>query len=353
MRRTQYVIGLAALALAAATVGYAQGPQGRGNAQGGRGAAAPAAPAAPARPAPAILRNYAAVTEARLKNPEENNWLLLRRTYNGWGYSPLKQITTANVTRLRPVWSYSTGEVRGHEAPPLVNNGVMFVSTPNNQVLALDATTGDLLWRFSQPVTGRVPHPTSRGVALFDDKVFFALGESFLVALDAKTGREVWRTEVADNKSSYYITLAPLVAGGGVMVGASGGEFGVRGFVASFDLNTGKERWRTYTIPRPANRAARRGPPAASSGRPGGGSVWVTANYDQDANTAYWGTGNGGPWMGDAAPGRQPLHLRPPSRSTRPPARSRGTFSTRRTSRSTGTRSRRRSSSTSSATAAP
>jgi len=108
----QYVVGLAALALAAATVGYAEGPQGRGDAQGGRGAAAPAAPAAPARPLPAILQNYAAVTEARLKNPEENNWLLLRRTYNGWGYSPLKQITTANVTRLRPVWSYATGEVR-------------------------------------------------------------------------------------------------------------------------------------------------------------------------------------------------------------------------------------------------
>jgi alcohol dehydrogenase (cytochrome c) len=304
MRRIQYVVGLAALALAAASVGYAQGPQGRGDAQGGRAGAPPAAPAAPARPTPAVLQNYAAVTEARLKNPEDNNWLLLRRTYNGWGYSPLKQITTGNVNRLKYVWSYSTGEVRGHEAPPLVNNGVMFVSTPNNQVLALDAKTGDLFWRFSQPVTtGRVPHPTSRGVALFEDKVFFALGESFLVALDAKTGREVWRTEVADNKSAYYITLAPLVAGGGVMVGASGGEYGVRGFVASFDLNTGKERWRTYTIPAPGEPGSESWPAGGNQWKTGGGSVWVTANYDQDANTAYWGTGNGGPWMGDQRPG--------------------------------------------------
>jgi alcohol dehydrogenase (cytochrome c) len=148
-----------------------------------------------------------------------------------------------------------------------------------------------------------VAHPTSRGVALFDDKVFFALGESFLVALDAKTGREVWRTEVADNKSAYYITLAPLVAGGGVMVGASGGEFGVRGFVASYDLTTGKERWRTYTIPAPGEPGSETWPAGGDQWKTGGGSVWVTANYDQDANTAYWGTGNGGPWMGDQRPG--------------------------------------------------
>ncbi len=305
MRRLQYSIGLVALAVSAATIGYAQGPPAGapgGAVQGGGRAGGP--PAAAPAPVPAILQNYAPVTEARLKNPEENNWLLLRRTYNGWGYSPLKQITTSNVSRLRPVWGYSTGEVRGHEAPPLVNNGVMFVSTPNNQVLALNAKTGALLWRFIQPVTtGRVPHPTSRGVALFEDKVYFALGESFLVALDARTGREVWRTEVADNKSAYYITLAPLVAGGGVMVGASGGEFGIRGFVASFDLNTGKERWRTHMVPAPGEPGSETWPAGGEQWKTGGASVWVTANYDQDANTAYWGTGNGGPWMGDQRPG--------------------------------------------------
>ena len=117
MRRVQYVIGLVALAVSAAAVGYAQGPQGGGGAQGGGGGRAGGAPGGPPAPVPAILQNYAPVTEARLKNPEENNWLLLRRTYNGWGYSPLKQITTANVARLRPVWGYSTGELRGHVWP--------------------------------------------------------------------------------------------------------------------------------------------------------------------------------------------------------------------------------------------
>src|SRR3954469_4327668 len=124
MRRVSYFIGLVALAMSAAAVGYAQAPPAGARGGGAEGGRAGGAPAGPPAPVPAILQNYAPVTEARLKNPEENNWLLLRRTYNGWGYSPLKQITTANVTKLRPVWGYSTGELRGHEAPPLVNNGV-------------------------------------------------------------------------------------------------------------------------------------------------------------------------------------------------------------------------------------
>src|SRR2546422_7892888 len=105
-------------------------------------------PPAPAGPMPPILQNYQAVTPERLKNPEPGNWLMIRRTYDGWGYSPLNQITTQNVTRLRPVWGFSTGEAKVHESAPIVNNGVMFVSTPNNQVIAIDARTGNVLWRY-------------------------------------------------------------------------------------------------------------------------------------------------------------------------------------------------------------
>jgi alcohol dehydrogenase (cytochrome c) len=127
---------------------------------------------------------------------------------------------------------FSTAEARVHQAAPLVNGGVMFVTSPNNQVIAIDVKTGNLLWRYRRPRTAAmsVPHETNRGVALFGDKVYFAAGEAVLVALDARTGREVWKTVVADNASGYYTTLAPLVAGGVVMVGASGGEFGIRGF---------------------------------------------------------------------------------------------------------------------------
>src|SRR5690348_4905902 len=161
----------------------------------------------PPAPMPEILQNYQPVTPQRLLNPEPDNWLMIRRTYNGWGYSPLDQITPENVARLKPVWIFATGEPRVHEAAPIVNNGVMFVSTPNNQVIAINAKTGNVLWRYRRPrPTGAsVPHDTSRGVALLGDRVYFAAGEAVLVALDAKTGREVWTTDVADNKSGYYI----------------------------------------------------------------------------------------------------------------------------------------------------
>src|SRR6266850_2767610 len=125
-------------------------------------------PPAPAPPMPDVLQIYQPVTAERLKNPEPGNWLMIRRTYDGWGYSPLNQITTQNVARLKPVWGFSTGEARVHESAPIVNNGVMFVSTPNNQVIAIDARTGNVLWRYRRPRPegASVPHDTNRGVAL-------------------------------------------------------------------------------------------------------------------------------------------------------------------------------------------
>src|SRR5262245_60963329 len=209
--------------------------------------------ATPAATVPALLQDYRPVTAERLLTPEEQNWLMIRRTYDGWGFSPLAQINKDNVGRLQQVWRVPTDEPKVHEAAPIVNGGVMFVSTPNNQVMALNAATGEMLWRYRRPRPKDVfvLHDTNRGVSLYGDKVFYAAAEAVLVALDARTGKEVWTKTVADNKSAYYITLAPLVAGGKVMVGASGGEFGVRGFVAAFDPDNGKEFWRTYTVPAP------------------------------------------------------------------------------------------------------
>src|SRR5438093_2023620 len=150
------------------------------------------------QPAPA----YRPVTAEMLKHPADGDWLMVRRTYDGWGYSPLDQITPANVARLQPAWVFATGVTNGHEAAPIVNNGVMFVATPGNQVIALDAKSGALLWRYRRQLPEDVIllHATSRGVALSADKVFFAAGEAVLVALDARTGKEVWTTRVADNK---------------------------------------------------------------------------------------------------------------------------------------------------------
>jgi alcohol dehydrogenase (cytochrome c) len=140
-----------------------------------------------------VLKNYKPVTARRLLKPEDGDWLMIRRTYDGWGYSPLTKINTGNVSRLKPVWMIETGEARVHESAPVVNDGVMFVTTPNNQVIALDAKTGAVVWRYKRPRApgAVVPHDTSRGVALYGNKVYFAGGEAVVVALDAQTGKEI------------------------------------------------------------------------------------------------------------------------------------------------------------------
>ena len=255
-------------------------------------------------PVPGVLERYKPVTPERLKKPDEGDWLTVRRTYDGWGYSPLEQLTPRNVSGLQPVWVFATGERSGHQAPPMVNGGVMFVATPGNQVLAFDAKTGAQLWRYRRPLSDEVIqlHRTSRGVGLYNDKVYFAAAEAVLVALDARTGKEVWTAKVDENRNGYYMSVAPLVADGKVMVGASGGELGIRGFVAAFDAETGKQVWKVYTVPAPGEPGSETWP-KGDQWKTGGGSVWVTGNYDPETNLAYWGTGNGGPWMGDQRPG--------------------------------------------------
>ena len=247
--------------------------------------------------------DYTPVTNERLRNPAPDDWLTYRRTYDGWGYSPLDQITADNVARLEPVWSLSTGVTEGHEAPPMVNDGTMFIATPQNQVLAVDARTGELRWRYRRrPPPGlQQLHPTSRGVGLWDDKVYLATTDAFVVALDAVSGDIVWEQAVEDYRTGYYMTMAPLVVDGKVMVGVSGGERGIRGFVTALDADTGTEVWKTYTIPGPGEPGNDSWP--GDSWRTGGAPVWVTGTFDPDLNLTYWGTGNPGPWIGDARPG--------------------------------------------------
>ena len=249
------------------------------------------------------IENYSPVTADRLKNPEPGNWMHYRRTYDGQGYSPLDQINTSNVKSLTPVWTFSTGVVEGHEAPPIINNGVMFVATPAGQVIALNAKTGDEYWRYKRQLPDDLfqLHPTNRGVGLWQDKVYLATTDDHLVALDAKTGKVVWDTKVQDYKKGQYLTLMPLIVDGKVIVGGSGGELGVRGYVVAYDADTGKELWRTFTIPgagEPGNDTWK-----GDDWKTGGGSAWMTGNYDPDTKTVYWGTGNAAPWPGDTHPG--------------------------------------------------
>jgi alcohol dehydrogenase (cytochrome c) len=256
------------------------------------------------QPAPpsALLEHYTAVTAERLEKPEDANWLMVRRTYDGWGYSPLDQITPTNVKRLQPVWVMSTGMNNGQEAPPIVNNGVMFVSTSFNQVIAIDAKAGDMLWRYTSATpAGMRGKPVSRGVALYGDKVFFGLIECTVVALDARTGKEVWKTVIEENKAGYYMTAAPLIADGKVIVGMSGGDGPTRGFIAALDIETGKPLWKTYTIPGPGEQGHETW--SGDQWKTGGGATWVTGNYDPQTKLAFWGVGNGYPWVGYQRPG--------------------------------------------------
>jgi len=247
--------------------------------------------------------DYSLVTDDRLNNPEPENWLMYRGTYDSHGFSPLDQINSRNVKKLKPLWTLSTGMREGHQSPPIVNDGYLFITTPHNHVMAVNAVTGDLIWRYVRelPEDQVQMHPTNRGVALYDDLVLMATADCYVVALDAKSGEVVWETLIEDYESGYYMTLAPLVASGKVMVGVSGGEFGIRGFVEALDARTGEKAWKSYTIPAP-------GEPGSDtwigdSWKTGGVPVWITGSYDKETNLSYWGTGNGGPWMGDTRAG--------------------------------------------------
>jgi alcohol dehydrogenase (cytochrome c) len=257
----------------------------------------------PAAASAGEISNYTAVTQQRLDNPEPGNWMLYRRTYDGQGFSPLDQVNATNVKNLVPVWTFSTGVNEGHEAPPIVNNGVMFVATPQAQVIALDAKTGDEIWRYKHPLPEDLfqLHPTSRGVGLWQDKLYLATTDDYLIAIDAKTGKELWKKKVEDYKRGQYLTLMPLVVDGKVLIGGSGGEYGVRGYVTAYDANDGHELWRTYTIPGP-------GEPGhdtwqGDDWKTGGGSAWMTGTYDPAMKVVYWGVGNAAPWPGGLHPG--------------------------------------------------
>ena len=298
----------------------------------------------PPAPMPPVLQNYQPVTAERLKNPEDGNWLMIRRTYDGWGYSPLDQITPANVASCSRSGCSPPARPRSTKPRRSINNGVMFVSTPNNQVIAIDAKTGNLLWRYRSRSrrTRSVPHDTSRGVALYGDKVYFAAGEAVLVALDAKTGKEVWTT----HGRRQQVRLLHLARAADRRRQSHGRRFGRRiwnprlrrclrsrnrqGAVANlYHSRARRARQRDLAERRPMEnrRRLRSGSPAITIPRP-------TWRIGASATAARgWAT---------SVPATISTP-RPPSRSTSPPARSKAITNTIRTIRGIGTKFRRRS----------
>ena len=213
-------------------------------------------------------------------------------------YSPLTQIDRDTVTRLVPAWSYSMSDNRGLEAQALVKDGVIYL-TDHEKTVAVDALTGKEIWKAMieyPPETTRVVccGIVNRGGALFDGKFYRTTLDAHVIALDIKTGLEVWRTKSSDPKDGYSMTVAPLVANGVIIVGVSGAEYGVRGYLEGYEAQTGKQLWRTYTIPGPGEKGSDTWP--GDSASHGGGSTWVTGSYDPELDLVFWGTGNPAPW---------------------------------------------------------
>jgi len=247
---------------------------------------------------------------------EPQNWLTYSGNYSSTRYSPLDRITPQNVRNLKLQWVYQSPVAGNWQTTPLVVDGVMYLTQRLNDVVALDAITGRAFWAYRYtPAADRIVccGANNRGVAILGDTLFMGTLDANLVAIDTKTGRQLWKTEVARTREGYSITLAPLVVKDKVIVGVGGGEYGIRGFVAAYDAETGKEAWRFYTIPAPGEKGHEtwEACPAKSESfcdpeawKHGGGSIWVTGSYDPQLNLTYWGVGNVGPdYNGAQRPG--------------------------------------------------
>ena len=252
-------------------------------------------------------------TAAIIANDEhDRNWLNYGLNYAETRYSQLDGITTENVGELGLAWSYNLESRRGVQATPIVVDGVMYVTASWSVVHALDALTGEPLWVYDPEVPGDFASRgccdvVNRGVAVYDGLVFVGAYDGYLHALDAATGELVWRADTIENREmSYTVTGAPRVINGHVIIGNGGAEYGVRGYITAYEAATGEEAWRWYVVPgnpdEPFENAAME--MAAETWDPsanyweagGGGTVWDAMAYDADLNLLYIGTGNGSPW---------------------------------------------------------
>ena len=254
----------------------------------------------------------AAVDDARLRaaGSDGADWLSYGRTQDEQRFSPLVQVDAANVDQLKLAWRFETGLRRGHEATPLVVDGTMYLTGSWSVVFALNAATGELLWKWDPQVSqevGRVVccDVVNRGVAIYEGRVYVGVLDGRLAALDAGSGEPVWQVQTTDPELDYSITGAPRVVDGRIIIGNGGAEFGVRGYVSAYDPADGDLLWRTYTVPgdpsKPqASEALERALPTWTGDEwwkvGGGGTVWDAMAYDPELDLLYVGSGNGSPW---------------------------------------------------------
>jgi quinohemoprotein ethanol dehydrogenase len=296
--------------LAAVAIGLVIGGFAFGCMHSSEHAQANSAPAA-AAPAPAAPAPAAQVDAARLvgADKEPGNWMIYGRTYSEQRFSPLSKINADNVKNLGLAWYYDLDTDRGQEATPVVVDGVMYITTAWSMVKAFDAKTGKLLWDFD-PKVGReiLIHvccdAVNRGVAVWKGKVYVGTIDGRLIALDAATGQPVWSVQTTDRDKPYTITSAPRAINDKIVIGNSGSEYGVRGYMSAYDAATGKLIWRTYTVPGDPSKGFE-GPAMQLAAKTwngkwwetgGGGSPWGGISYDPELDLMYFGTANGIEW---------------------------------------------------------
>ncbi len=260
-------------------------------------------PRAVQAPAAAVVADTTGIDFARIRSPKAGDWLTYNGKLSGNRYSELNQINTTNVDKLGVQWIFPVAHF-GLEVTPIVADGIMYVTGPN-QAFALDARTGRQIWHYARPRTqglsGDASLGTNRGVAILGDKVFMVTDNAHLIALNRTTGALVWDAVMPDAPQPYGSTIAPLVVKNTVIAGVSGGDWGIRGFIACYDASTGKRIWRHWTIPA-------KGEPGYDTwkGRDpadGGGATWLTGSYDPENDTLYWPTGNPFPDSDDSKRG--------------------------------------------------
>ena len=218
--------------------------------------------------------------------------------YGQQRYSALAKINAENVKHLVPAWNLSYDDNRAEESQPLVYQGVLYVTT-NSATIAVDAKTGKQLWKTKVEYPPETPRVVccgiiNRGAALYEGKIIRGTLDAKLVALDAKTGKQFWKSDVAEMKAGYTMTGAPQIADGVIMTGISGAEFGTRDFIDGWDPADGKHLWRTYTVPLANEKGGDTWP--GDTAKTGGGSTWITGSFDPELHTVYWGIGNPGPF---------------------------------------------------------
>jgi alcohol dehydrogenase (cytochrome c) len=243
--------------------------------------------------------------ERLLTQPVGKDWLSYNGDYTGKRYSSLDQINTGNVAQLRTHWVFHAPNSDSLEVTPVVVDGVMFVTSAND-AYALDGQTGRIVWHYSRPVTKGLIDDASqhhnRGVGIWHSRIYMETDNAHLLCLDAKSGHLLWDVPYTDGGKNYGATSAPLIVKDKVLVGTSGGDDGVRGFVAAYDAETGKEAWRFWTIPAPGEKGSESWP--GDMYLHGCGTTWMPGTFDPELNTIYWGTSNPCPdFDGDVRPG--------------------------------------------------